>query len=504
MNTPVHSGVSSASSLFQAEYGHLIHGEWVGGSSGKTIDIINPASGAHLAKIQAGNPEDINRAVESAQKAFVSWSQTHPLERQAVLRGIASKLKARLAEYAQMETTDNGKPISDTMNFDIPATAGMYDYFADLPLHIKGETLTFPDAVYFTNREPLGVCAAIVPWNIPLFATALKIGPALAAGNTVVLKPAETTCLAVLELFRDCQDIIPPGVVNIVTGYGPEVGEALVTHPLVRKVAFTGSKPTARKIIGYASHNIIPQTMELGGKSANIICADADLDAAAEGVAMSTVFNKGEVCIAGTRTFVHDAVRDEFMEKLARLIKGIRQGDPLDPATQIGPQASQVQFDKILHYLDLGPKEGANVFLGGGKATIPGFEKGFFIQPTIFDNVHNDMVIAQDEIFGPVTCILCWNDEDEVIRQANASPYGLGGGVWTKDVARAHKFVRQMQTGTVWVNRFYNFVPGIPLGGFKESGFGREGTAESLYHYTQVKSVVIDLKEGPLGLYGSH
>jgi aldehyde dehydrogenase len=491
----------NGSTLFQPEYGHHIGGEWVAGESGKTIDVINPATGELLSKIQAGGPGDIKRAVDNASAAFQWWSKTHPLERQQILRGIAGKLLARLDDYAMMETLDNGKPISDAKGFDIPGTAGVYDYFANLPLHITGDTTNFPDSLFMTNREPLGVCAAIVPWNIPLFATALKIAPALAAGNTVVLKPAESTCLSVLELFKDCADIIPPGVVNIVTGYGPDVGEALVSHPMVRKVAFTGSKPTARKIMQYASANIIPQTMELGGKSANIICADADLDAAAEGVVMSTIFNKGEVCIAGTRTFVHKSVKDAFMEKLTGILANIRQGDPRDPKTQIGPQASQIQLDKILSYLELGPQEGASVVAGGSRANIAGYEKGFFVQPTIFDHVKNDMRIAQEEIFGPVTCILDWEDDNEVLQMANASSYGLGGGIWTKDLTRAHNFIRQMQTGTVWVNRFYNFVPGIPLGGFKESGFGREHSYESLLHYTQVKSVVINLQEGPLGLY---
>jgi acyl-CoA reductase-like NAD-dependent aldehyde dehydrogenase len=317
----------------------------------------------------------------------------------------------------------------------------------------------------------------------------------------VVIKPAESTGLSILEFFRECADILPPGVVNIVTGYGPEAGEPLVRHPLVRKVSFTGSKPTARKIMQYASQNIIPQTMELGGKSANIICADADLDAAAEGVVMSTVFNKGEVCISGSRTFVHESVMDTFLQKLSDQIGRVRQGNPLDPSTQLGPQASQIQFDKVAAYLELGPTEGASVIAGGHKAVIPGFEQGLFIEPTVFGNVRNDMRIAQEEIFGPVTCILGWRDEDEVLRLANESPYGLGGGVWTKDLTRAHRFARELQTGTVWINRYYNFVPGQPLGGYKESGFGRENSADTLNHYSQAKAVIINLTEGPLGLY---
>jgi acyl-CoA reductase-like NAD-dependent aldehyde dehydrogenase len=491
----------STKSLFLDTYGHFINGEWVSGDSGKTIPVINPATGETLSHIQAGNEADVNRAVQSAHTAFKTWSRTHPRQRQLILQEMANRLRKRLAEFAMMETVDNGKPITDSQMFDIPATAEVYDYFGALPLHIHGETTDFPDSMLLIHREPLGVCAAIVPWNIPLYCTALKVAPALAAGNTVVVKPAESTGLSILEFFRECADILPPGVVNIVTGYGQEAGEPLVRHPLVRKVSFTGSKPTARKIMTYASQNIIPQTMELGGKSANIICADADLDAAAEGVVMSTVFNKGEVCISGSRTFVHESIMDQFMEKLTAQLANVRQGDPRDPRTQLGPQASKIQYDKVAAYLDLGPQEGASVLAGGARASIPGLEQGFFIQPTIFGNVRNDMRIAQEEIFGPVTCILGWRDEDEVLAAANASDYGLGGGVWTRNLTRAHRFAREMQTGTVWINRYYNFVPGQPLGGYKQSGFGRENCAETLMHYTQAKAVIVNLMEGPIGLY---
>lgn len=492
-----------AQRYFRAEYGHFIGGQWTEGNSGRTIPVTNPADGTLLSTIQAGDAADVNRAVAAAKAAFPSWSRSHPMQRQAVLAEMARRLTARIDDFAMMETLDNGKPIRDSAGFDLPGTAAVYDFYSTTPLHLRGETMDFPDAVSLVHREPLGVCAAIVPWNIPMYCTALKLAPALAAGNTVVLKPAESTCLAVLEFFAECADILPPGVVNIVTGYGPETGEPLVTHPDVRKVSFTGSKPTACKIMGYAAVNIIPQTMELGGKSANIICADADLDAAVEGVVMSTVFNKGEVCIAGTRTFVQQPVMEEFLEKLKTVLHGVSQGDPTLPETQLGPQASQVQFDKVKSYLELGPQEGAKVLTGGAPARIPGLEKGLFIEPTIFTEVENDMRIAQEEIFGPVTCVQAWTDEEEVLRLANETPYGLGGGVWTRDLGRAHRFAREMQTGSVWINRYYNFVPGQPLGGYKESGFGRENSFETLLHYTQVKAVVINLAEGPLGIYGS-
>lgn len=495
--------VEPARNYFQAEYGHLINGQWVDGDGGATIAMFNPTTGQELSKIQAGNAVDVKRAVDAAAAAFPAWSRSNPYERQAVLLEMARRLKARLMDYAMMETLDNGKPISESSRFDIPATAGIYDFYAGTPFMIRGTTSSLGDSVMLNYREPLGVCAAIVPWNIPMFCTALKVAPALAAGNTVVLKPAESTCLGILEFFRECASFMPPGIVNIVTGYGPDTGPALVTDPRVRKVAFTGSKPTARKIIEYASHNIIPQTMELGGKGAFIVADDADIDAAAEGIVSSTVFNKGEVCIAGVRVFAHEKIADELKGKALELLAGIRIGDPTDPATQLGPLASQRQFDKVKSYLELGPKEGARVEIGGQPARLKGLENGLFIQPTVFSNVNNQMRIAREEIFGPVTCFQTWNDDAEVIRLANETPYGLGSGIWSRSASRVHRFSRDMQTGMIFVNRYYNFLPGMPMGGYKESGFGREGCLETLDHYTQIKSVVIDTSSGPLGMYAS-
>ena len=290
------------------EYGHLIGGEWVGGASGKTIALLNPATGETLARIQAGNAADVGRAVAAAKAAFPAWSQSSAAERQDLLYEIARRLKARLEEYAVLETLNNGKPIRESLYFDLPTAIGQFELFAGAAYGLHGQTLDFPDAIGIVHREPLGVCAQIIPWNVPLLMMACKIAPALAAGNTVVLKPAETVCLSVLEFFVEMADILPPGVVNVVTGYGADVGEALVTHPDVRKVAFTGSVATARRVIQYASANIIPQTLELGGKSAHIICADADIDAAVESATMSTVLNKGEVCLAGSRLFLHKAI----------------------------------------------------------------------------------------------------------------------------------------------------------------------------------------------------
>lgn len=486
---------------FRTEFGHLIGGEWIAGASGKTIDLLNPATGQTLAKIQAGNAEDVNRAVAAAKAAFPAWSRSSAAERQDLLYEISRRLKARLEDYAFLETVNNGKPIRESLYFDMPNAIGQFELFAGAAFGLHGQALDYPDAIGIVHREPLGVCAQIIPWNVPMLMMACKIAPALAAGNTVVLKPAETVCLSVMEFFVEMADILPPGVVNVVTGYGADVGEALVTHPDVRKVAFTGSVATARRVIQYASANIIPQTLELGGKSAHIICADADIDAAVESATMSTVLNKGEVCLAGSRLFLHEAIEEEFLEKFRTALAAIRQGDPLDPATQLGAQASAMQMDKVEAYLGIAVEEGAFAFAGGARSTDPELKGGHFVQPTIFTNVTNDMRIAQEEIFGPVTTVQSWRDEDEMMARANKTTFGLAGGLWTRDIARAHRMARGLETGTVWINRYYNLKPNMPLGGYKQSGYGREFSHEVLNHYTQTKSVIVNLDEGKLGMF---
>ncbi|WP_396332369.1 aldehyde dehydrogenase family protein [Burkholderia anthina] len=499
---------SHASTDFLQEYGQFIDGTWTAGDSGKTIDLNNPTTGAVLARISAGNDQDARRAVDAAARAFPGWSRTPPAARQEILYEIMRRLKARQHHYALMDTLNNGKPISESMHFDMPMAIEQFAIFSGTPWQLHGESVHHTsslgtDSIGIVHREPLGVVVQIIPWNVPMIMLACKIAPALAAGNTIVLKPSEIVCLSVLEFAREMADLLPPGVLNVVTGYGPDLGEALVTDARVRKVGFTGSRPTARKLVQYAATNIIPQTMELGGKSANIVCEDADLDAAAEGAAMSTVLNKGEVCLAGSRLFVHEKVRDAFLDKLQRILAGIRIGDPTSPDTQLGPQASRMQMDKILGYLEDGPREGARVLTGGGRASVPGYENGLFIQPTVFVDVRNSMKIAQEEIFGPVTSVLTWKDDDEVIRLANESVYGLGGGIWTSNLGRAHRMACALETGTVWINRYYNFLGGMPIGGYKQSGFGREFAHEVLNHYTLTKSVIVDLQPGALGIFGT-
>src|SRR5882672_1735004 len=493
---------TSAASPFRAEYGHFIGGEWCTGSSGKTIEQFNPATGEVLARIQAGSPEDAKRAVDSAAAALPMWARSSAKERQDLLLEFARRLRARAADYARMECLNNGKTITEASYWDIPKSAEIFEYFAGAAYGLHGETHDYADTVSLVHREPIGVVAQIIPWNVPLLMMAGKIAPAIVAGCPLVLKPAETVCLSVLEFICEVADILPKGVVNIVTGYGADVGEALVTHPAVRKVAFTGSVPTARRILQYAATNIIPQTLELGGKSAQVVCPSANIDAAVEGAAMSTVFNKGEVCLAGSRVFVHESVLDEFTAKLKGVIESIRIGDPLNAATQLGAQASKAQYEKIRSYLELAPREGASVVTGGGVAKIAGFERGYFIQPTILGNVSNSMRVAREEIFGPVTSILSWSSEAEVVRLVNDSPYGLAGGIWSRDVGQAHRIAREMQTGTIWINRYYNYHVGIPLGGYKQSGFGREFAHDILRDYTITKAVVVSLGDGKLGVFG--
>jgi aldehyde dehydrogenase len=492
----------AATPLFKSEYGHFIGGEWVEGNSGRTIPLRNPATGEVLSLIPAGDATDARRAVDAAAAAFPDWARSSPAQRQSILYEIAQRLRRRVRDFATFDTLNNGKPISEAIHFDMPMAIEQFEIFAGTPWSLSGESHSTATQLGIIHREPLGVCAQIIPWNVPMIMLASKLAPALAAGNTVVLKPSEIVCLSVLEFVEEMKDIIPPGVLNVINGYGPDLGEAIVTDPRVRKVAFTGSRPTARTLMRLAATNIIPQTMELGGKSANIVCEDADIAAAAEGAAMSTVLNKGEVCLSGSRIFVHDKVMDEFLEKFNRALDRVVIGDPMNPATTLGAQASQQQMDKVIGYLELGPKEGATLARGGHAAKIKGLADGFFIEPTIFTNVTNDMTIARDEVFGPVSMVLRWNDEADMLRQANDSVYGLGGGLWTKDIGRAHRISRALETGTVWVNRYYNFMGNMPIGGYKQSGFGREFSHEVLNHYTLTKSVIINLQDGPIGLFG--
>jgi acyl-CoA reductase-like NAD-dependent aldehyde dehydrogenase len=471
-------------------YGHFIDGAFEAGVRGKTIALRNPATGVVCGHIQEGDAADVRRAIDAAARAFPGWARMYPGERQALLVEIIRRFKARMFEYAVMESVNNGKTVSEAYFADMFAALGHLETYTGAAFQVKGETFELPDASVVTFREPVGVVAQIIPWNVPMIMFTAKIGPALAAGCTIVIKPSEIVCLSIMEFVKDIQDILPPGVLNVVTGFGADVGEPLVTDPRVRKVAFTGSKPTAQKIIQMAAVNIIPQTMELGGKSAHIICSDADLDAAAESAVLGNIYSKGEMCVAGSRLFVHCKVEDKFLALLTGKLEQVRQGNPLDPATNMGAQASQVQYDKILNYIELGRSEGATVAAGGGRANVPGLEQGLFIQPTILTNARNDMRFMQEEIFGAVTGVVTWDDEEDLLRQVNDTSFGLAGGVWSNDLAQTHRLVRGMETGIIWVNRYLNFKPNMWMGGYKQSGFGREGVVATMDHYTVMKSVV--------------
>ncbi|MGZ8460317.1 MAG: aldehyde dehydrogenase family protein [Candidatus Deferrimicrobiaceae bacterium] len=484
------------------EYQHFIKGAWCKSQSGKTLDVLNPATGELLTRVPAGNARDVDSAVAAAKEAFATWGKTTSAERQGILLEIANRIQKRARDYAELESLNVGNPIRESMNIDIPLAIDHYRYFAGVLRNLQGTTQTVdPTMLHFTLREPLGVVGHILPWNFPLLLAAWKLAPALAAGNTVVMKPAEQTPVTLLELANDLRDLLPPGVLNGVTGYGPDVGAPLASHPGVRRLSFTGETTTGRLILQYASENIVPATMELGGKSPHIIFPDADVERAIEGVMIGVFLNQGEVCSAGSRLFVHDAIYDRFMKKLVAKVKGLKIGNPMKEDTQLGPIVSREQMEKVLSYIEIGKKEGATLLCGGTRVADPELAKGFFVTPAIFGDVKNKMRIAQEEIFGPVVSVIRWSDYDTMIEQANDIAYGLGAGLWTETLPLAIKTAKALQAGTVWINTYNALTAGAPFGGYKKSGFGRECAFDTLLHYTQIKSVFVSTAEKPMGLY---
>jgi acyl-CoA reductase-like NAD-dependent aldehyde dehydrogenase len=470
----------------------LIGGKWVEAAAGKTFETINPATGEVLARVAEGDAEDVDRAVKAAACAFAGqWSRMAPPERQRILLRIGDLIEQHGDELAQLETLDNGKAIVESRHVDIPAAAETFRYYAGWVSKLYGETNPAdPSFFSFTLREPVGVCGQIIPWNFPLLMAAWKLAPALACGNTCVLKPAEQTPLTALRLGELLLEAgVPEGVVNIVPGYGPTAGMALVRHRLVDKIAFTGSTEVGKLIHRETADTLKHVSLELGGKSPNIVFADADVEAAVQGALTGVFFNQGEVCCAGTRLFVEAKLHDQFAEAVARHAGGMKQGPGLDPTTQVGPLVSQEQLERVCGYLDVGRREGTKALVGGERNTAPGLEKGYFVKPTVLTNVRNDMRIAQEEIFGPVVAVLPFEDEQDVVRQGNDTLYGLAAGVWTRDVSKAHRVARALKAGTVWVNCYNVFDPAAPFGGYKESGYGRELGRYALDLYTQVKAV---------------
>ena len=474
----------------------LINGEWV--EAGKTFDTINPATGEVLTQVAEASTADVDRAVAAARAAFEktgkgAWRSISASERGRLLWKLADLVEKNLEEFAELETLDNGKPIFESRYVDMPMVIDVFRYYAGWATKIHGETVnTLDNAFTYTLREPVGVVGAIVAWNFPLLLASWKLGPALACGNTVVLKPAEQTPLTALRLGELAAEAgFPAGVLNIVTG-GPDTGKALVAHPGVDKVAFTGSTVVGREIMRSAADTLKRVTLELGGKSPNIVFADSDIDSAVKGAINGIFYGKGEVCNAGSRLFLETKVQDEFLGKLVERTKKLVPGDPLDPKTRLGAIVSQQQMQQILGYIDKGKSEGAQLITGGKRATV-GNGNGFFVEPTIFGGVKNDMTIAREEIFGPVLATLAFDDVDQVAELANQNPYGLAAAIWTKDIKRAHALSRRLKAGTVWINTYGLMDAALPFGGYKQSGFGRDLGAQALESYTEVKTVWLGL-----------
>jgi aldehyde dehydrogenase (NAD+) len=473
----------------------LIDGQWVEAASGKTFDSINPATGEILAQVAEGDAADIDRAVVAARRAFDGpWRNVKPYDRQALLLKLADLVEQHFDELCLLDTLDMGAPISRTSSMK-RRVLGMLRYYAGMATALHGETVenSLPGEIFsYTLKEPVGVVGAIIPWNGPLGASVWKIGPALATGCTVILKPAEEAPLTALRLGELILEAgVPPGVVNIVAGYGETAGAALARHPGVDKVAFTGSHVTGQKIVEASAGNLKRVSLELGGKSPDIVFADADLDGAVPGAGMAVFANSGQICSAGTRLFVERRIYDEFVGRVAEFGKGLRVGNGADPQTQIGPLVSEQQLERVTDYLSIGRQEGARALSGGDRVTEGPLANGYFVSPTVFADVRDDMRIAQDEIFGPVISAIPFEDIDEVVRRANATPFGLGSGVWTRDVSKAHRLAKAIRAGSVWVNCYQAMDPAMPFGGYKMSGYGRESGLQHLEEYLNVKAVWI-------------
>jgi aldehyde dehydrogenase (NAD+) len=474
----------------------IINGEAVEAASGKRYVTTNPATEEPICDIAEAGPEDVDRAVRAARAAFETgpWPRMKPAERQRMLWKLGELIEQHGDEIARLETLDNGKPIFESRQIDIPMVVGCFQYFAGWATKLAGETLPVSNAFFtYTLREPLGVIGAIIPWNFPMIMVGWKTAPALAAGNTVVLKPAELTPLSALRIGELALEAgLPPGVLNIVTGKGSVAGEALVKHADVDKITFTGSTEVGRRIMKNAADTMKKVTLELGGKSPNIVFADAELDAAVRGATTGIFYGKGEVCAAGSRLLVESAVYDEFVAKLAERAKKITPADPLDPKTRLGALVSQDQMNKVLSYVDIGRREGARLAAGGERQAVNG--KGWFVQPTVLEGVDNAMRVAQEEIFGPVLAVIRFDGVDDAVAKANGIDYGLAAGIWTRDVKKAHAVARRVQAGTVWINTYNFYDPGMPFGGYKQSGFGRDLGPECLRDVTQVKSVWVSIE----------
>jgi aldehyde dehydrogenase len=494
-------------SPFAARYGNWIGGKWVAPVNGRYFDNITPINGRKICEIPRSDEADIEAALDAAHAAREAWGRTSTTHRSIVLNKIADRMEENLQRLATAETWDNGKPIRETLAADLPLAIDHFRYFAGC---IRGQEGSIGevdhDTVAYHFHEPLGVVGQIIPWNFPLLMAAWKVAPALAAGNCVVLKPAEQTPASILVLAEIIGDLLPPGVLNIVNGFGREAGKPLASSNRIAKIAFTGETSTGRLIMQYASQNLIPVTLELGGKSPNIffddVLADDDdfFDKALEGFAMFAL-NQGEVCTCPSRALVHEKIYDRFMDRAIQRVAAIKQGHPLDAKTMLGAQASQEQLDKILSYIHIGKLEGATLLAGGERANLAGdLAEGFYVQPTVFSG-NNKMRIFQEEIFGPVVSVTTFKDEAEALQIANDTLYGLGAGVWTRDANRAYRFGRAIQAGRVWTNCYHAYPAHAAFGGYKQSGIGRETHRMMLDHYQQTKNLLVSYSPKALGFF---
>lgn len=483
-------------------YKLFIGGEWVEAEDKETLNSFSPADGSLLAEISEATRRDVDMAVDAAWKAFESYRHTTPKERAKILNEIADIIDANKEHLAMVETMDNGKPIRETLNVDIPLAADHFRYFAGVILADEG-TLNKFDAhnISLVIREPIGVVGQVIPWNFPFLMAAWKLAPALAAGDAIVIKPSSTTSLSLLELMKLIENVVPKGVINLITGSGSKSGEYLLQNDRLSKLAFTGSTEIGYEVAKAAADKLIPATLELGGKSANIFFDDCDMDVAMDGLLLGILFNQGQVCCAGSRVFVQEGIYDEFVKRAVEKFKSVKVGLPWDPETQMGAQISPGQQNKVLGYIDVAVREGAKIAIGGKKHADKELKDGVFIEPTLITEVTNEMTVAREEIFGPVAVVIKFKDEADVIRMANESDYGLGGGVFTQDINKALNVANSLETGRVWINT-YNAIPeGAPFGGYKKSGIGRETHKMILDAYSQFKNIIIKTDGKPSGLY---
>lgn len=485
-----------------ARYDLYINGQWVPASDGKVFTAYNPATGEKLAECAEATKEDVDAAVKAAWAAFPAWRDMGIAERAGILEKIADIIDENAELLATIESMDNGKPIRETMAIDVPYSSDHFRYFAGAIRVEEGKASVLDgNMMSLILREPIGVVGQIVPWNFPFLMAAWKLAPALAVGNCIVFKPSSTTSLSVLTLVKLIGHLLPPGVLNVVTGGGSRSGQYMLDHPGFRKLAFTGSTEVGLDVAKAAADKLIPATLELGGKSANIYFDDCKWDMAIDGLQLGILFNQGQVCCAGSRVFVQEGIYDKFVEAAVKAFNSVNVGDPLDPNTQMGAQVDQGQLRKIMSYVNLAKEEGATIACGGEPYTDGACANGSFMKPTLIVNATNDMRVAQEEIFGPVAVVIKFKTEEEVIAMANDSVYGLGGAVWTRDINRAIRVARGVETGRMWVNTYNQIPSGAPFGGYKQSGIGRETHKVILEHYTQQKNIMINLNETPSGFY---